>query len=125
MRPVAVTGLAAEAVDLLRTAGSPATRVPRLLAVRVLAQVLRRVRLGVVPLRVRHSRLEVSTVGSTDLAACDSGPMASGGTATTTAMDAWVLMGGDTRVSTTPIGGRILVRRSTMTSNTRPAWLMR
>jgi hypothetical protein len=123
MRPRAGMGLAAGAEDLLRTAGLPAIRVVPLSAGRALAQVSRAVRLPVVlQLPVRGSPHEPSTGASAILAsACDSELAASGAIATTTATDAWVLMGGETRVSTIPIGGRILVRRSTMTSNTRLA----
>src|SRR5580704_13484851 len=111
---------------LLRTVvDSPATRALRRLAGRGLAQVPQRVRSHVVLRPVRHFPREASTaaliVGST-VVACDSGPTAPGEAATTTATDVSALMGGDTRVSTIPIGGRILVRRGTMSSNTRPAW---
>ena len=123
MRPRAGMGSAAEAADLLRTAGLPAMRVVPLSVGRALGQVSRLVHLPVVlQLPVRGSPHEPLTGASAILASeCGSGLMVAEATATTTATDAWVLTGGDMGVSTIPIGGRILVRRSTMTSNTRLA----
>ena len=119
------TGLAAEAVDLRRTAGLSAIRVVPPSAERTLVRVSRRIPPRPALLRVRHFPPEGTTGASTILASeFASGLMASERIATTTAMDVEALtdIQGDTRASTILIGGRILVRRSTMTSNTRPAW---
>ena len=115
--------VAAMSAALLRTVeASPATPALQLSAVCGRVLVPQRVR-SLAPLRIPHSPLAASTAATAVMVAvCDSGLMAAEATATTTATDAWVLMGGDTRVSTILIGGRILVRRSIMTSNTRPAW---
>ncbi len=132
MRLEAVAGMP----GLARTVvGSAATRVLRLSAVRVRGQVPRRARspLGhspLVPLRVRHSpraHLIIGDLaeGSIVTAGRDLGLTVLAAIAITTGMDVWALTGGDTRVSTIPTGGRILVRRSTTTSNTRLGWRTR
>ena len=125
---MAGTGLAADAVDLLRTAGLPGIRVVPPSAERTLVRVSRHILPRPARLRVQHSPPEGTTGASTILASEFAyGLMASELAATTTATDVEALtdIWGDTRVSTIPTGGRILVRRSTMTSNTRPAWPMR
>ena len=115
MRPLA--GM----VDLPRTAGLPAIRVVVLSAVRGLVPVSRRILSRVVPfliLRFPHEVLiEASAVR---VLVCESELMASETTATTTATAVADCMG--MRVHTIHTGGGILVRRSTMTSNTRRVW---
>jgi len=124
--------VAAGMAGLLRTAaGSVATQVLRLLAVRVRVLVRRRVRSPLARLRVRHSPLEASTgaliAGSIVTAESDSELTASELTVTTTATGVWALtlIRGDTRVRSIRTGGGIRVRRMTRISNTRLAWRTR
>jgi hypothetical protein len=86
---VAGTGLAAEAVDFLRTAGSPAIQVVPLSVERARDRVPPCVRFTVALLRVRRSPRERTTGATVVLAPeCDSGPMAAEATAITSATDA-------------------------------------